>query len=564
MIPRGDTLVRILAHRLERDPDRTAIVVVSGEREIPLTMRRLGEAALAYAIRYRREGITPGEVIVDLLRPGEDLLYSYLGALIYGAIPCILPFDTEKMAPTRYRENIISLMSITHPAGLVAERGLAAELRATLPHDPGLKAILERIEDPMATGDPGAWEGASRTSESIALLQHSSGTTGLQKGVALSHRAVVNQLGAYAPALRLEPDDVIVSWLPLYHDMGLIAGFLMPLLLGIKLVLLSPFEWVRAPWSLMQAVSRHRGTLSWLPNFAYNFCAHRVLDRNLNGVDLSSWRAVINCSEPMYAASHRLFAERFAAFGLRRESLATCYAMAENVFAVSQGGIGAPVRLDRVDANSLEQDRIAIPAAESSRRVVEGVSAGPPLLNCRIRIEDDQGRQLGERCVGQIALQSDCMLTGYYNRPDATESAMREGWFLTGDLGYFAEGEIFITGRKKDLIIVGGKNIFPQDLEELIHQVRGVHPGRVVVFGVHNPDLGTEEVAAVAEIDPCTPVNRGSLGLEVRKAVAARSDVVIRHLLLVDDRWLVKTSSGKLARAANREKFLAELGRVGP
>jgi acyl-CoA synthetase (AMP-forming)/AMP-acid ligase II len=443
---------------------------------------------------------------------------------------------------------------------LIAESDFAAVLRAHLAHAERVKAILdpgthlEGAEIP----EPSSWEGLKAEGSSVALLQHSSGTTGLQKGVALSHAAVLRQLAAYLPALEFSTQDVIVSWLPLYHDMGLIAGFLLPILAGAKLVMLSPFEWVRAPWLLLQAVSSYHGTLSWLPNFAYNFSAARIPDRELAGVDLSSWRAVINCSEPMAAESHRMFTNRFRAWGLRENALATCYAMAENVFAVSQGGIGEAVRIDRVDGEVLARQALARPAESSSARVVEVVSAGPPLRNCELRVVDPDGSPRPDREVGELVLHSDCMLDGYFNRPDATAEALRDGWYRTGDLGYLAEGEVFITGRKKDLMIVGGKNIFPQDIEALINQVPGVHPGRVVVFGIFNPALGTEEVAAVVETDPRSRGDPARLSLAIRETVATGSEVTLGPLKLVDERWLVKTSSGKIARGANRDKLLAE------
>jgi fatty-acyl-CoA synthase len=558
--PSDDTLPKLLARHLSSQPDRVAVVVVTPHEQLALSVEQLIDGALGYAARYGEAGVAEGDVVVDLLPPGPDLLFAFVGGLLMGAVPSILPFPTEKLDPVLYRENLTRLMEVTRPAALVADARLAAELRRWMPARPQGAAVLEMGAGPSGGGaQPHAWPGISRGPDEIVLLQHSSGTTGLQKGVALSHRAVLNQLRAYTPALRIAGDDVIVSWLPLYHDMGLIAGFLLPLLAGIKLVLLSPFDWTRGPWRLMKAVSEHRGTLTWLPNFAYNFCAQKCPDDMMVGVDLSSWRAVINCSEPMYADSHRAFLERFQPFGLRPEALATCYAMAENVFAVTQGGIDGPVVLDRVDASELERGRRASPATAASRRVVECVSAGPPLPNCRVKAAGEDGRTLGDRQIGELAVQSDCMLTGYYNRPDATAEAMRDGWYLTGDLGYLADGQVYITGRKKDLMIIGGRNVYPQDLERAINRVPGVHPGRAVVFGVFNPKLATEDAGAVVEVD--AGADRARLAYAIREAVAAGSDVVLRHVKLVDERWLIKTSSGKIARGANRDKFLAEQAR---
>jgi acyl-CoA synthetase (AMP-forming)/AMP-acid ligase II len=314
---------------------------------------------------------------------------------------------------------------------------------------------------------------------------------------------------------------------------------------------------VRAPHRLPQAVSRYHGSLSWLPNFAYNFCAQKIREEDLAGVDLSSWRAVINCSEPMRWRSHQLFLERLAPYGLRPEALATCYAMAENVFAVTQGGIRSPVAVDEIDLGELTSTGVARPSALD--RGFRMLSAGRPLAETEIRILDSHRQLLPDRRLGEIALRSECMLSGYYHRPDLTEQAFHDGWYLTGDLGYQADGELYVTGRRKELIIVGGKNVYPQDIEELAGEVPGVHPGRVVAFGVFNEDLGTEDVVVVAEADDEDPGIRRGIMDGIRAQVARGSDVVIRRVSVVGPRWLVKTSSGKLARQANRDKYLAEL-----
>ena len=412
--------------------------------------------------------------------------------------------------------------------------------------------------DPPSEPDFNSLGGMRRTPEDIVLLQHSSGTTGLQKGVALAHRAVLNQVDSYKQALHFSPQDVIVSWLPLYHDMGLIAGFLMPVLTGNPLVLMSPFDWVRAPARLFQAISRYRGTLAWLPNFAYNFCATKVRERDLEGLDLSSWRGVINCSEPMRFESQVAFLERFRAYGFRPEALLTCYAMAENTFAVTQGGVDAPLMVDEIDREAMQVEKIARPAMPD-RPSVKMVSAGQPIRNVEVKVVDEKGATLPDRQIGELAVLSDCMLSGYYHRPDATEQAFLDGWYLTGDFGYRAGSEVFVAGRKKDLIIVGGKNVYPQDIEQLAMQVAGVHAGRVSAFGVFNDASGTEDVVVVAEVDSEAAEERQRIADGIRQAVNRGSAIALRHVHVVNPAWIVKTSSGKTARSANREKYLKEM-----
>jgi acyl-CoA synthetase (AMP-forming)/AMP-acid ligase II len=535
----------------------------------PISYRELICGAAGYADALQEAGVQPGEVVVLILQHSEALVYSFFGAILHGAIPAIMPFLTEKLAPETYRRSLKSLFEVTAPAAVVTYPEFQTEVQAAIPSGGSVRKVLLSTEiGPRAEPDFSSLRGRERTPEDIVLLQHSSGTTGLQKGVALSHAAVFRQLDTYAEAIRLRSDDTIVSWLPLYHDMGLIAGFILPVLRGIPLVLMSPFDWVRAPYKLLQAVSRHRGTLSWLPNFAYNFCAQKIRDRDLEGVDLSSWRAVINCSEPMHYKSHTMFLERFRTQNLKPEALATCYAMAENVFAVTQGGIDAPITVDAVSQRGLLIDRVARPAADGEA-AMNMLSCGRPLANVEVKVVDDARRDLPARHLGEVVLRSDCMLSGYYRRPDLTEKAFLDGWFLTGDLGYLAEGEVYITGRKKDLIIVGGKNVYPQDLESLASEVPGVHPGRAVAFGVFSDELGTEEVVMVAEMEAAEDSGEKTddaaqrLSDEIRRRVTQGSDVALRQVKIVPQGWLLKTSSGKIARGANREKYLTETAGMG-
>jgi acyl-CoA synthetase (AMP-forming)/AMP-acid ligase II len=342
--------------------------------------------------------------------------------------------------------------------------------------------------------------------------------------------------------------------------MGLIAAFILPLVTGTPLVIMSPFAWVRQPVMLLHAITRHHGTLVWLPNFAYNFLATRIRDAALEGVDLSSLRALINCSEPVYAESHRAFMTRFAPYGFRETALATCYAMAENTFAVTQSRLGEIPRIDVVDRRQLSQNRFAAPMAGDSP-TVEVVSCGAAIPNCEIRVVGESGDVLPDRRVGEITLRSDSMLTGYYRRDDL--APIRDGWYLTGDMGYVADGELYITGRKKDLIIVGGKNVYPQDIENLLNDVPGVHPGRVVAFGIPNPDLGTEDVAVLVEADSEDELHDdqklGDIMRAIRGRIATNTEVTARYVEVLAPRQLIKTSSGKIARTANRERFLERL-----
>ena len=553
------TFHHILKSHYENRPDEVAIYLQhAGEEDQPITVRQLLSSAVSAQRRLEAEGIQPGEVVLLIFQHGQDLIRTYFGTLLHGAIPSIMPYLTEKLQPERYRRDLAALIEVTQPSAIFTYAEFEPEVRAALKKEDSVRTVM--IAEELGEGREPVFDLNRRQPEDIVLLQHSSGTTGLQKGVALSHQAVLNQVSTYADVLHIDPkSDVLVSWLPLYHDMGLIAGFLMPILSGLPLVLMSPFDWVRAPQRLMQAVSQYQGTLVWLPNFAYNFCATKIRPRHLEGVDLSSWRLVTNCSEPMRHDSQQLFLEAFKPYGFKESALGTSYAMAENTFAVTQGGVDGPVRIDSVDRDSLQIDRIARPAVEG-RPSIDMVSAGKPIPNTQVKIVDPEGNPLPDRQIGEIALLSDCMLTEYYHRPEATEKAFLDGWYLTGDFGYMLDGEVYISGRKKDLIIVGGKNIYPQDLERIAYTVPGVHPGRAVAFGIFSQKMGTEQVMLVAEVDTDDPDEKQRIANEIRQVVTQDSAVALRHVHLVEDGWIVKTSSGKTARLANRDKFLEETG----
>jgi fatty-acyl-CoA synthase len=555
------TLSHLIQRHYQSAPEHPAIIIQHpGQEEKTISYRTLVEGSTNYARTYASEGIQPGEVIILILQHSEELIYSFWGAILHGAIPAIMPFLTEKLAPERYRADLTSLISITKPVAIITYPEFEEDVRGALTAGDSVRNVIitSKVEN-IGAPDFDQLAGLKHKPEDIAILQHSSGTTGLQKGVALSHQAVLNQLDAYAKAIGLNADDVIVSWLPLYHDMGFIAAFLMPILTNTTLVLSSPFDWVRAPYRLFQSISKHKGTLTWLPNFAYNFCAQKVRDRDLEGVDLSSWRIITNCSEPVKWDSHQVFFNRFKNYGLKENALQCSYAMAENVFCVTQTPPNTLPATDEIDRESYIRERIAR-APVDGKPVLKMMSSGKAISNTQIRILDEEGNELQDRVIGEISLLSDCMLSGYYNRPDATAKAFRDSWYLTGDYGYTFDGEIFVAGRKKDIIIVGGKNVYPQDLESLAYEVSGIHAGRAVAFGIYDEKTGTEDVVIVAEVNTEDTAERQKIADALRIHVTKNSAIALRYAHMVDTKWILKTSSGKTARSANREKFLSEMG----
>ncbi len=481
----------------------------------------------------------------------------------------MFPTLTEKLDPTVYMSSMAELARLSDVAAILTTDDFAPELR---PHVPcpvfGSEELKNGPRKDAKLARPGISGLASFASlrensagDETAFLQHSSGTTGLQKGVALSHGAVLNQLAALGSILSLREDDVVASWLPLYHDMGLIAGFLLPLVQGIPLVLMSPFDWVQHPALLFRAIHDHHATLCWLPNFAYNHCARRIRRRDTEALSAGSMRMFINCSEPVRHDSHALFLERFAAHGVRPEMLGVSYAMAENTFAVTQTPPGTAAEVDWIDPVVLVEQDYAKFLGPDDPAAVPRVACGPTIPNTSLLVLDAGGRPCPDRYVGQLAIRSDCLLTGYYRRPDL-QPFTADGWYLTGDRGYVVEGEVYVVGRSKDLIINAGKNIYPGDIEAIINNVPGVHAGRAVVFGVPDEREGTELLAVVAETHTADAAERQAIARAIRQEVARQAAVTISYVHLVGQRWLLKTSSGKIARAANRDKWLHETNRV--
>ncbi|MBI1280194.1 MAG: AMP-binding protein [Anaerolineaceae bacterium] len=535
------------------EENRAAIIFLATDAEPTIvTQREFITSAKQYASALTKLGIQNRDLVVIAHTQNLESIYAFWGTMMIGAIPSMFPTLTEKLDPDIYMREIGELVNRSEVKAVLTTEEFAPTLQERITcsvyGSDTFRNLLQGEQIKIASD-------ATRP-QFTAFLQHSSGTTGLQKGVALSHEAVLNQLAAYSNALALRQTDVIVSWLPLYHDMGLIAGFVQPIVQGIPLVLMSPFDWVKHPAMLLKAIHNYKATLCWLPNFAYNHLARTVRQRDSEGLDLSSIRAFINCSEPVRHESHQLFAERFAPNGVRSRQLTVSYAMAENTFAVTQTPVDQEPHVEVVKRQALQHELRAILTSDVSAGE-SVVSCGRPINGTMIKVVGEAGQDLGERQVGEVMVKSNCMLTGYYHREDL-QPFDRDGWYKTGDKGYIANGEIFIVGRSKDLIINAGKNIYPQDIEAIVNSVSGVHPGRAVVFGVADEREGTELIAVVAEVESTEATIRKQITQSIRQQVGRQSDVTLNYVTLVDKGWLIKTSSGKIARGKNRDKWLNE------
>jgi acyl-CoA synthetase (AMP-forming)/AMP-acid ligase II len=551
-IPMQDILSLVAQHATQRADD---LCVRWESRRTIVQQRTFAEiyAAAGRAAGYLHAlGLKKGEVLVLVGTHHIDLYAVWLGAVWLGAIPTVLAEPSVRIDPEVYWHRLGELLH------RIQAWGLASDPRVKIGESFAAGRRLLRYPE-IAQGTEPPPLPVQPAEDDTLLLQHSSGTTGLHKGVMLSHGAVWRHLLSYQAAIGLNTSDRIVSWLPLYHDMGFIACFVTPLMVGIPVIWLSPFEWVANPAILLAAISEHRGTLSWLPNFAYEFLAQRV-KADAGPYDLSSWRGVINCSEPVTGEAMEHFAARFSEHKFAATALQSCYAMAENVFAVTTTSDQSPPRRRTISRKVWAEEHRAVPSDDAD--ALTHLSCGECVRDCELKIVDAQGNPLPHDQAGRILIRSPFLLSGYFRRDDLNTGLLdSNGFFDTGDLGYVdAAGHVYVTGRQKDLIIVGGKNIYPQDVETAAAEVPGVHPGRAVCFGVTLSGLGTEGLVLLVESDE--PEDQwADLAAQLRTSIPRRLDLDIYDCRVAPRGELRKSTSGKLARGGNRQWYLA--GRFG-
>ncbi len=524
-----------------------------------VTFAEFRQRARAESETLRKSGLAAGDRVVIIMPQGIPAMTTFAAAMMIGAVPAFLAYPNFKVEPAKYRSGLEGVTANLSARAVVIDAEFPEEMLNSVSLDDGTtliraagKTLIEDIPQPGFQLDA-----AEIKPNSLAFIQHSAGTTGLQKGVALSHGAVLPQLEHLGKALKIDgATDRVYSWLPLYHDMGLIACFMLPMVYHVPVVMQSPLDWVMQPESMLQVVSEHKCTLAWMPNFAFQFVPRRTPKSRWAAYDLSSLRLLINCSEPVHAGSMREFQK---AFSIRSGVLQSSYAMAENVFAVTQSDIDRDPVTIYVDGQQFRSAHRVIPVDRETPGAVCFTSSGCLLPNQKVRIVSDSGELLKDDCVGEILIQSDCLFDGYYNRSDLTNQGMVDGWYRTGDLGFYRDGELYVVGRKKDLLIVGGENIYPQDIEQIVSGHSAVHDGRVVAMGLYNPDLGTEDIVVVAELEDEELLAKGpELESEIRAKIVAALGIAVRTIFLKPPKWIVKSTAGKPARSATREKLLRE------
>ncbi len=541
-------------------PDRPFVTAWIDEDESEtVTFAEFRNRARRQASLLREHGLEVGDRVVIIMPQSIAAMAAFVGAMMLGAVPAFLAYPNFKIEPAKYRSGLAGVTANLGAKVVVIDQDFPDDLIEHVSLGVGTTLLRAGTADSDAVKES---PGVTINRDDLAFIQHSAGTTGLQKGVALTHAAVLRQLEHLTQALAIdEHTDRVYSWLPLYHDMGLIACFMLPMVCHLPVVMQSPLDWVMHPETMLEIISEQKCTLAWLPNFAFQFVARRSPPSQWANYDLSSARALINCSEPVRASSMLEFENAFASSGLKRGVLQSSYAMAEDVFAVTQSNIQTPAGPPRIwaDGQQFRSAHRIVPVAECTPGAIAFTSSGRLLPRHEVRIDSVSGAKLEAGFVGEILIKSDCLFNGYYNRSDLTATALVDDWYHSGDLGFFLDGELYVVGRKKDLLIIGGENIYPQDIEEIVASHGAIHDGRAVAMGVYNPDLGTEEIIVVAEVDgEKLLADTVEIEQQIRGQIVSGLGVAVRTIFLKPPKWIVKSTAGKAARSATRDKLMLE------
>jgi fatty-acyl-CoA synthase len=518
-----------------------------GEPAAMLPYRILRDEVETRAGQLRSLPLSVGDRVGLIGQTSPDFVIAFLACIRAGLVPVPLPVSGVFVEPARYGAQVGRQLASCGARVLLRPTG-----PALLPEDAPVRELAWSDLTALAPVMVAPVEAAP---EDLCYLQYSSGSTRFPRGVAVTHRAIMhNCREMIAEGTGVEDDDRVVSWLPLYHDMGLVSTLIGSLIGQISVDFLATDAFARRPLVWLELISRNRGTVAYSPCFGYDLCRRRAKPGQLAGLDLSSWRIAGVGAEVIDPAVMDGFARTFAGAGFRAAAILPSYGLAEATLGVCFAPRGEGFRTDRVDSDVLGRHRRAVLSSGDGARAF--VRCGRPLPSLGLEIRDGAGRALPPRVVGRVFIRGESVMSGYFGDEQASAEAIHPGgWLDTGDLGYMAEGELVIVGRAKDTIIVNGRNIWPQDLEWTVEQLDEVRPGDCAAFGVVEPGQG-ERAVLLVQCRLSDPAERATLAEQAHRAVMEATGVDAR-IVLVPVRSLPRTSSGKLNRSAARERYLA-------
>lgn len=555
----AQTLVDVLDWHVKTHSERAHIQFHTDNGDgLSLSYQMLLDGAQKLASGLQAVGVEPSQTVTIMLPTSEEYFYAFFGILLAGAIPVPIypPMRPNQLEDHLRRHaailrNCRAVIMITVIEAKPIARLLKSQLD-TLHH-------IITVDELMDTGS--RYEKPAISPQDTAFLQYTSGSTGSPKGVVLTHANLLANIRAMGDRVGANPSDVFVSWLPLYHDMGLIGAWLGSLYYAALFVVMSPLAFLARPQRWLQAIHRYRGTLSAAPNFGYELCLHRLEDSDLEGIDLSSWRAAFNGAEAVSPETVRRFPKRFRPYGFHSDAMMPVYGLAESSVGLAFPPLKQGVRIDQIQRQAFMLSGKAIPAEEDDTNALRFVACGQPLSGHEVRIADTQGNEQPDRQEGRLQFRGPSATSGYLRNQDATEKLFDGDWLDTGDLAYVSEGDLYVTGRTKDIIIRAGRNLYPHELEEAVGDIPEIRKGRVAVFGVTNPKTGTERLIVLAETR-----NKDKAALEqLRKRVNEIGTELIGgpadDVVFASHNTVLKTSSGKVRRSACRELY--EQGFIG-
>lgn len=556
------TLDAVLDWHVKHQGNRVHLRLSDGQSESEeLTYSALAAEARDFAHGLRSWGLQPGERVAIMLPTCREFFISFLGVILAGGIsvPMYPP-----ARPSQIEEHLRRQAGILRNAGasllLVPQQGktitglLATQvksLRAALA--PGDDALKPRERAPLPPAPK---------AQDLAFLQYTSGSTGDPKGVMLTHANLIANIRAMGEAIDASHNDVFVSWLPLYHDLGLIGAWLGSLYYAVPVAVMSPLNFLLRPASWLWMIHRHKATLSAAPNFAFELCLNRIHEADIEGLDLSSLRLIANGAESVNPDTIRRFTERFEPYGFRPEAMAPVYGLAESTVGLAFPPLGRYPIIERIDRAALMNHGRAEPAPEVDNSAIQVVACGMALPGHEVRIVDEAGRELGDRREGRLQFRGPSSTQGYYQNSEKTRELFDSGWVETGDLAYMAGGDIFLTGRVKDVIIKAGRQIYPSEIEAAIGDIEGIRKGCVAAFAAADNRLGTERLVVIAETRERDGKIRSELKGKISSAVVDILGAAADDVVLVGPHGVPKTSSGKIRRSAARKLYEeGELGR---